>query len=125
MTQHYVGTKIVLAWPATDRKGEDARGGYAMTDEDGYTSWSPTEAFEAAYLPLGHIGDLPPHVQRLKAEAVQLADRLAKLQSFLASETFAGLPADDKNLLREQASAMTHYTNVLSRRLVRAGCATA
>lgn len=45
MTHHYIGTKIVLAWPAE----KDGKPGYGVKYEDGYTSWSPKEAFEAAY----------------------------------------------------------------------------
>lgn len=45
MTHHYIGTKIVLAWPAE----KDGQPGYGVKYEDGYTSWSPKEAFEAAY----------------------------------------------------------------------------
>jgi hypothetical protein len=45
MTHHYIGTKIVLAW-ASDKDGKP---GYGVKYEDGYTSWSPKEIFEAAY----------------------------------------------------------------------------
>ena len=46
MTHKYIGTKIVLAWAA---EGKDGQPGYGVKYEDGYTSWSPKEAFEAAY----------------------------------------------------------------------------
>ena len=46
MTHKYIGTKIVTAWPAT---GKDDLPGYGVKYEDGYTSWSPKEVFEAAY----------------------------------------------------------------------------
>lgn len=45
MTHHYIGTKIVLAWPAD----KDGKPGYGVKYEDGYTSWSPKETFETAY----------------------------------------------------------------------------
>ena len=45
MTHHYIGTKIVLAWAAE----KDGKPGYGVKYEDGYTSWSPKETFEAAY----------------------------------------------------------------------------
>ena len=59
----YVGTKIVLAESMDECafraafKGEDVsnretRSGYKVVYEDGYTSWSPKEAFERAYRPL-------------------------------------------------------------------------
>jgi hypothetical protein len=45
MTHHYIGTKIVLAWPSE----KDGNAGYGVKYEDGYTSWSPKDTFEAAY----------------------------------------------------------------------------
>jgi len=54
MTQHYIGTKQITAWPQTH---EDGRPGYAVKYPDGYTSWSPKATFEAAYLPMGEDND--------------------------------------------------------------------
>lgn len=51
MTKHYYGTKQVTAWP----EARDGRDGYAVRYEDGYTSWSPADAFEAAYKPNGSL----------------------------------------------------------------------
>lgn len=63
MTHRYIGTKVVTAWPndwATPVPEDDPRynrdhftqqvaKGYAVKYEDGYTSWSPYEAFAKAY----------------------------------------------------------------------------
>jgi hypothetical protein len=44
----YIGTKIISAEPANvEGKGQ----GYFVRYEDGYASWSPKKAFEAAYRP--------------------------------------------------------------------------
>ena len=43
MTQAYVTTKIVAAWPQTGPEGEE---GYAIRYPDGHTSWCPKEEFE-------------------------------------------------------------------------------
>lgn len=61
----YYGTKRVTAWPERGRVAEGFTGtagegnlqpaypeGYAVRYADGYTSWSPKEAFEAAYMPI-------------------------------------------------------------------------
>lgn len=48
MTQDYYGTKRVTAWPQM----RDGQHGFAVKYSDGYTSWSPLAAFEAAYQPL-------------------------------------------------------------------------
>lgn len=45
MTKHYIGTKIILAWNAE----KDGKPGFGVKYADGYTSWSPGEAFEDAY----------------------------------------------------------------------------
>ncbi len=50
MTQYYIGSKQVLAWPE-ERDGID---GYAVQYPDRYISWSPKATFESAYLPQGH-----------------------------------------------------------------------
>lgn len=43
----YIGTKIIQAMPAPKPTGEGD--GYQVVYSDGYTSWSPKEAFEEAY----------------------------------------------------------------------------
>lgn len=52
MTQHYIGSKQIVAW----EEDRDGKPGYAVKYPDGYISWSPRETFEAAYLPQGHDG---------------------------------------------------------------------
>lgn len=46
MTHQYIGTKVILAWPAAGKEGAP---GYGVKYGDGYTSWSPKDVFEAAY----------------------------------------------------------------------------
>lgn len=46
MTKCYIGTKQIWAWP----QEKDGAPGYAVKYPDGYTSWSPKDVFEAAYL---------------------------------------------------------------------------
>ena len=50
MTQHYIGSKQITAWESE----KDGQPGYAVKYPDGYTSWSPKEVFESAYLAQGH-----------------------------------------------------------------------
>ena len=45
MTHRYIGTKEVTAWAAQ----KDGKDGYGVKYADGYTSWSPKDAFEEAY----------------------------------------------------------------------------
>jgi hypothetical protein len=68
VTQYYVGTKIVLAYP----QEKDGQPGYGITYQDGYTSWSPKEVFEKAYYPMG-----PSNNNRVTQEMVDdFIDRL-------------------------------------------------
>lgn len=116
MTQHYVGTKIIEAWPAQ----KDDRDGYSVKYADGYISWSPKEAFEAAYLPLGHIGHLPPHVQRMVGELEQLDDKISKLGKFQGTDIYASLSDDERADLDAQGKCMVGYWNALLSRVSRA-----
>lgn len=118
MTQHYVGTKIVEAWKSED--DENGKPGYRVKYADGYTSWSPAEVFEEAYLPLGHIGNLPAHAQRIAAEHAQLNDRINKLEAFLLSDRFLSIPVIERADLEEQAKHMNAYFHALRRRYERA-----
>jgi hypothetical protein len=52
MTQHYIGSKQIVAW----EQDKDGQPGYAVQYPDGYTSWSPKAVFESAYLTQGHDG---------------------------------------------------------------------
>lgn len=45
MTRKYIGTKIVQGHASE----KDGKPGYGVIYEDGYSSWSPKEAFEGAY----------------------------------------------------------------------------
>lgn len=145
MTQHYIGTKQIMAWEQDGPKkvkvcgidckqGDDAcngyctgkadrapahppEPGYAVKYEDGYTSWSPKATFEAAYLPMGHVGHLPPHHQRVVGEKVQLDDKIAKLRAFTTTPLFAGLLREERFLLISQLDAMCHCAGILGQRL--------
>lgn len=113
MTQHYIGTKQIEAW----EQDKDGQPGYAVKYSDGYISWSPKDVFEAAYLPMGHIGHLAPHQQRVVGEKVELDDKLTKLQGFLKTEFFAGLSQTDRHLLETQEATMANYSDILRMRI--------
>jgi hypothetical protein len=85
--------------------------------EDGYTSWSPKDIFEKAYIGIGHVRQLPPHVQRMVGEKAQNDDRLAKLTVFLKTQGFRELSAKSKELLTAQASAMGELSEILAERI--------
>lgn len=57
MSQFYIGTKQVFAYP----QFKDGRDGYVVIYDHGtwkqYQSWSPKEVFEKAYLPHGYGQD--------------------------------------------------------------------
>lgn len=113
MTQDYIGTKQITAWEQ-DKGGQP---GYAVKYADGYVSWSPKEVFEAAYLPMGHVGHLPPHQQRVIGEKVQLDDKVQKLNGFIGTEFFKSLPEAEQDRLLRQAMSMRDYATVLEERI--------
>lgn len=129
MTQHYIGTKQIKAkamtalefahhkgmkWAATASTETD---GYLVIYPDGYESWSPKTVFEAAYLPMGHVGHLAPHQQRVVGEKVQLDDKIAKLCAFTGTSAFACLPESERELLDQQIDTMAAYSLILARRI--------
>lgn len=58
---------------------------------------------------------------RLLTETQETADRLNKLNEFLASPEFPKLPREDKDLLYSQQRVMSTYVQILGKRLERAG----
>lgn len=113
MTQQYVGTKIITGWEAE----KDGQPGYGVKYADGYTSWSPKATFEEAYIPLGHIDNLPLHQQRVIAEKAELDTKLGKLLAFVETETYSQLPNEEKMRLYHQSSIMHQYSTVLGDRI--------
>lgn len=122
MTQHYVGTKVIQAY----ENEKDGKPGYAVQYPDGYTSWSPKDVFEEAYLPIGVIpAGTPDFVQRMIAERVQLNDRTAKLRAFyIEAERNDGHPdlqGDELEDVHSQLGWMVDYLEALDQRIQRHG----
>lgn len=63
----------------------------------------------------------PEQKERLLAETRETAERLNKLNTFMATEHFPKLPREDKDLLYEQQRVMSQYVQILGKRLERAG----
>lgn len=146
VTQQYVATKIVTAWPTGKmglvkvcgvdcHQGQDGCNGYCTGDsaqperkpdiegysvryEDGYMSWCPKDVFEAANLPLGTIEQFPPHVQRVIAEKAQLDDRIAKLTDWLGRTAGTDIVSEqERKLMNDQCETMSAYSAILGERL--------
>lgn len=60
-----------------------------------------------------------PHETRLLVERGELADKLEKITVFIESETWHGLPEDERRLLVEQRNHMTAYLGVVQLRIAR------
>lgn len=59
-----------------------------------------------------------PHIERMKDELTQLADRREKLRAFIDdSPVFKQLPGDERDLMREQFGYMSSYHDVLETRI--------
>lgn len=125
--KQYIGTKIISAKPMTRADAEahlgrnvggDKHGdGYLVQYSDNYQSWSPKDVFDAAYIEIGDVGNLPPHQQRVIGEAAELRDKLNKLNAFLKGEIFESLPQSEKCRLSQQAEIMGSYLVVLVDRI--------
>ncbi|WP_397448147.1 crAss001_48 related protein [Pseudomonas sp. NA-150] len=113
MTQEYIGTKQVTAWPEL----KDAIEGFAVKYEDGYTSWSPKDVFEKAYIGIGQVKQHPPHVQRMIGEKAQNDDRLVKLKEFIETPGFRELSSKSQELLTTQVGAMGELSGILAERI--------
>lgn len=59
-------------------------------------------------------------LDRLKAERDEVNERLCKLEGFMYSPEYAGLPSPDKFLLTIQADVMHAYEEILCARIRRA-----
>jgi len=76
----YIGIKIVDAYPdeakEDDKRGKYAVGalGYRVIYEDGYTSWSPKEVFESAYLEIESLSFGAAVEAMMHGQAVRRSD---------------------------------------------------
>lgn len=111
MTQHYVGTKIVLAY---ESKNDNQQDGYAVTYKDGYQSWCPKQQFEDANIAIGHVGHYPEWLQRLIAEAAILDSNRSKLIAAIQANR---VPVSEVDILTEQWETMTHLSVILEARV--------
>ena len=57
--------------------------------------------------------------QRLLNETLETAERLNKLNAFMATDVFLKLAREDKHLLRSQRRVMSEYVQILEKRLER------
>lgn len=118
----YIGTKTIMAMPMAKSEAEkvlnrsldDAKGGedgYLVEYADGYKSWSPKETFDEAY----KIADT--YLDRMRIEYADVKERVLKLNTFLMSEEFRGMPKEKQEKLQSQCSAMSAYVEILGHRI--------
>ena len=110
MTQHYAGTKLITAW----EQEKDGQPGYAVKYEDGYTSWSPKEAFEKAYVAIGHVGSISAELQELRGQIMLNQTRFEKL-----AEILRGIETDhdERKLVHAEYAALDNLIDAQVRRL--------
>jgi len=60
-------------------------------------------------------------IEELLQETRDVAARLNKLNAFMATDAFPKLPQADKDLQYDQSRAMSHYVQILGKRLGRMG----
>lgn len=114
MTHEYIGTKQVTAWP----EDKDGKAGYGIKYADGYISWSPKDVFEASYIDIGHVSQLPPHQQRVIGEKAVLDKNANALSQFIAnSATFLNLDPAEQERMKEQNEIMWQLSEILGKRI--------
>lgn len=62
--------------------------------------------------------ELAPHQQRVVEERDELLDRLRKLQHFMSTQTWVGLPTEEAHRLVLQKHFMEGYVAVLGQRIM-------
>ena len=118
----YIGTKTIMAMPMAKSEAEkvlnrslyDAKGGedgYLVEYPDGYKSWSPKETFEEAY----KVADT--YLDRMRIEYADVKERILKLNTFMMSEEFRGMPMEKQAKLQSQCGAMSAYVEILGKRI--------
>ncbi|MBD5414878.1 MAG: hypothetical protein HDR46_01185 [Bacteroides sp.] len=116
----YTGTKTIKAVPMVKTKAEIMLGksitpatpgenGYLVEYPDGYRSWSPASAFEAAY----RISET--HVDRMKIELADLNERICKATRVI--NDFGTISEGERSYLKQQLFAMQQYADVLYERI--------
>lgn len=143
--EQFIGIKIISAKPMTRAEfvayrypnqphnpdaGNPEDAGYLVEyhdggtsnhpDHKGYISWSPKDVFDAAYVGMGVVSHVVPHLQRVIGEKADLDNKLQKLNEFFDTERFAGLDHDERQRMEDQADYMQSYSDVLRARLTAA-----
>lgn len=62
----------------------------------------------------------PSHIERMRQEQEQLAERTGKLESFTGTISFCALSADEQNSMKRQLVAMREYLAALNERIAAA-----
>lgn len=118
-------------------KHQPKAGGYFVSYDGGYTSYSPADAFESGYRvmdprteldeagnPKGNDGGKlaseiqPDWMQRVVGEKAELQDKYDKILDFIqSSEMYKLLAEKDRSLLSDQVNAMEAYGDILDARI--------
>lgn len=61
----------------------------------------------------------PLYQERVLTEQTELTEKLVKLRQFIATEEFASVPTDERNLLLGQSSHMAAYSDILAQRIAK------
>ncbi|QBF27162.1 hypothetical protein EXN22_16230 [Pseudomonas tructae] len=117
MSQQYIGTKQLTAWP----ESKDGVQGYGVRYADGYTSWSPKGPFEAAYRPMGDVKHLTAEQQAVVGEHVQLNDQLIKLGLLIDSPAYKQLSLAEQMRLASQRVAAGELLRIIATRIAEFG----
>lgn len=102
---------VKLGYARPNEDNHEWREGYHVVYEDGYHSWSPLNAFNAAY----KLSET--FLDRLHIEVEELAEKQSKLNNFIGSDKFKELSWENQRLLEAQFGAMLSYLTILQVRI--------
>lgn len=137
--EKYLGVKLISAEPCSQDQSAGAKNfgdlsklhggidkeGYKVVYEDGYTSWSPKDVFEKAYVKYQPYRDMTrvdgenqDYQMRVIVEAEQLQSKIDKLEIFIKNNVNFQLSSDKEQIrLKQQLLAMQYYVTILSERI--------
>lgn len=116
--QKYLGVKEIEA----EKSFQHGENGYAVKYSDDYISWSPRKQFEDAYLEIKQEsleieGEIEEYQERVVIEAIDLGEKVGKLETFIDGEIFKSLPTEEQSLMSKQLMGMKYYLITLMERI--------
>lgn len=100
-----------LIFPLEEEMSDDTTFGYVMTIGDDNYLWLPEELFNRGF------SEVRTRVDRMKAEAKDLSEKISRACHFLYCAGGYAIPEEERMLLKSQMESMTEYRDRLQTRI--------